>query len=187
MATKGLPRSPSSSPPPLFKKNIPRVVFPDRETYLMTLVSYLMGLIKGTPNNKFVSGPMRPKVVRVLDILWEERLFIMHTQRSLQIRKGTIIVRITVGERRLTGFTETVSYLNDIFHPADNYYILTTTLISCSSSVASNGTPLCPMPGAYIPTMVNGRNNEVYQFIHPSPTFHTHLMFFGQRSPSART
>ena len=87
----------------------------------MTLVSYLMGLIKGTPNNKFVSGPMRPKVVRVLDILWEERSFIMHTQRSLQIRKGTIITWITVGERRLTGFTKMVSYFNDMFYLANNY------------------------------------------------------------------
>ena len=87
----------------------------------MTPMSYLMGLSEGTPNNEFVSGPMRSKVIRVLDILWEERSFVMHMQRSLQIRKGTIITWITAGERRLTGFTKMVSYFNDMFYLANNY------------------------------------------------------------------
>ena len=47
----------SPSPSPLFHKGTPGVIFPDRETYLMTPVSYLIGLIEGTPNNEFVSGP----------------------------------------------------------------------------------------------------------------------------------
>ena len=52
-------------------------------------VAYLIGLIEGMPNNKFVSGPTRPEVTRVLEILREEKSFVIHTQRSLQIREGT--------------------------------------------------------------------------------------------------
>ena len=50
-------RSCSPSPPPLFDEGTSGVIFPDCETYLMTPVAYLMGLIEGMLNNEFMSGP----------------------------------------------------------------------------------------------------------------------------------
>ncbi|ETW84851.1 hypothetical protein HETIRDRAFT_121129 [Heterobasidion irregulare TC 32-1] len=47
----------SPSPPPLIHTQGDGIIFPDRETYLMTPVAYMMGLIEGTPNTEFVSGP----------------------------------------------------------------------------------------------------------------------------------
>ena len=159
-----LPSPPHSpSPPSPFHEGTSGVIFPDRETYLTTPVSYLMGLIEGTPNNKFVFGPTQPGVTRALEILREERAFVMHAQRSLQIREGTLITRINTGERRLMGFDDVG--LRDTFHPTNDYYMPTTAVVSRSSSSALNGTPLCPMPGAYINTDVTGPNGGVYQFV----------------------
>ena len=155
------PRSLSS--PPLFHEGTSGIIFPDHETYLTTPVAYLMGLIEGMPNNEFISRPTQPEVTQALEILREERVFIMHTQRSLQIREGTLIARINVGERRLMGFDDVG--LRDIFHPTNDYYMPTTAVVSRSSSSALNGTPLCPMPGAYINTDVTGPNGGVYQFV----------------------
>ncbi|ETW82566.1 hypothetical protein HETIRDRAFT_426194 [Heterobasidion irregulare TC 32-1] len=92
--------SPSSSPspPPLTHEANEGIVFPDRETYLTTPVAYMMGLIEGTPNTEFMSGPTRPEIQRALEILEEERSFVRHAQRALQIREGTIIARINAGE-----------------------------------------------------------------------------------------
>ena len=88
----------SPSPPPLIDEGTTGIIFPDQETYLTTPVSYLMGLIEGTPNNEFVSGPTQPEVTRALEILREERSFVIQAQRSLQIREGTLIARINAGE-----------------------------------------------------------------------------------------
>ena len=145
-------------------------------------VAYLMGLIEGMPNNKFVSGPTRPEVTRVLEILREEKSFVIHTQRSLQIREGTLIARINAGERRLMGFNK-ARLLANIFDPADNYYMRNMALVSCSLSSALNGTLLCPMPGAYINTDITGPRGGVYRFTRPSPRFTTIPMFFGLHNP----
>ena len=75
--------SPLYSPLPLFHNSTVGVIFPDRETYLTMPVAYLMGLIEGMPNNKFVSSLTRPEVTRALEILWEEWAFVMHAQKSL--------------------------------------------------------------------------------------------------------
>ena len=136
-----------------------------------------MGLIEGTPNNEFVSGPTRPEVTRALEILREERSFVIRAQRSLQIREGTLIARINAGEWRLMGFDD-ARPLRDAFHPADDYYMPTTALVSRSSSSASNGSLLCPMPGAYVDTDIVGPRGGVYRFTRrtfhytpPSPAF----------------
>ena len=166
----------SPSPPPLIDEGT-GIIFPDRETYLTAPVSYLMGLIEGTPNNEFVSGPTRPEVTRALEILREERSFVMHAQRSLQIREGTLIARINAGERRLMGLDH-ARPLHDAFHPADDYYMPTTAVVSRSSSSASNGSPLRPMPGAYVGTDIVGPRGGVYRFTRrafhytpPTPAF----------------
>ena len=156
-----LPSPPHSpSPPSPFHEGTSGVIFPDRETYLTTPVSYLMGLIEGTPNNKFVFGPTQPGVTRALEILREERAFVMHAQRSLQIREGTLITRINTGERRLMGFND--AGLRDVFHPADDYYMPTTALVSRFSSSTSNGAPLRLMPESYENTDTIGANRGVY-------------------------
>ena len=187
LARQTLPSpSHSPSPPPLIHEDT-GVIFPDRKMYLTTPVSYLMGLIEGTPNNEFVSGPTQPEVTRALEILREERSFVIHAQRSLQIREGTLIARINAGERQLMGFDD-ARPLHDAFHPADDYYMPTTAVVSHSSSSASNGSPLRPMPGAYIDTNIVGPRGGVYRFTRcafhytpPSPAFfglhpraHTH-------------
>ena len=68
--------------------------------------------------------------------------------------------------------------LHDTFHPADDYYMPTTAVVSRSSSSASNGSPLHPMPGAYISTDTVGPRGGVYCFTRrafhytpPSPAF----------------
>ena len=146
-----------------------------------------MGLIEGTPNNEFVSGPTRPEVTRALEILREERSFVIHAQRSLQIREGTLIAQINAGERRLMGFDD-ARPLHNAFHPTDDYYMPTTAVVSRSSSSASNGAPLRPMPGVYVDTDIVGPRGGVYRFTHrafhytpPRPAFfglhphaHTH-------------
>ena len=98
----------------------------------MTPMSYLMGLIEGTPNNEFVSGPTRPEVTRALEILREERSFVIHAQRSLQIREGTLITQINAGERRLMGFDN--AGLRDAFYPhlPSLPHVLWTTLLPFS-------------------------------------------------------
>ncbi|ETW79547.1 hypothetical protein HETIRDRAFT_452686 [Heterobasidion irregulare TC 32-1] len=47
----------SPSPPPLIRMQDEGIIFPDRETYLTTPVTYMMGLIERTPNTEFVLGP----------------------------------------------------------------------------------------------------------------------------------
>ncbi|ETW82073.1 hypothetical protein HETIRDRAFT_101409 [Heterobasidion irregulare TC 32-1] len=168
----------SPSPFPLIHEGNKGVVFPDRETYLMTPVSYMMGLIEGTLNTEFVSGPTWPEVRRALEILEEERSFVRHAQRALQIREGTLIARINAGERRLMGLNQTTQ-LCDSFHPADDnpatkYHMPTTAVVSSASSSASNGAPLCPMPGAY-PTRHCGWD-DVYKFTQISPRYHIKLL-----------
>ena len=64
-----------------------------------------------------------------MEVLREERSFVIHTQRSLQIREGTLITHINADERRLMGFDDTRP-LMDTFHPADDYYMPTTALVS---------------------------------------------------------
>ena len=54
--------------------------------------------------------------------------------------------------------------LHDAFHPANNYYMPTTAMVSRSSLSASNGAPLCPMPGAYVDTDIVGPRGGVYRF-----------------------
>ncbi|ETW80149.1 hypothetical protein HETIRDRAFT_428410 [Heterobasidion irregulare TC 32-1] len=155
----------SPSPPPLIHTPSEGIVFPDRETYLTTPVAYMMGLIEGTPNTEFVSGPTRPEIQRALEILEEERSFVRHTQRALQIREGTLIARINAGERKLIGLDQTTP-LRDTFHPTDDitpvteYHMPTTAVVSRASSSASNRAPLRPMPGAY--PMERGRGRDVY-------------------------
>ncbi|ETW86448.1 hypothetical protein HETIRDRAFT_423676 [Heterobasidion irregulare TC 32-1] len=68
--------SSSPSPPPLIREANEGIIFPDRETYLTTPIVYMMGLIEGTPNTEFVSGPTRPEIQRTLEILEEERSFV---------------------------------------------------------------------------------------------------------------
>ena len=75
------------------------------------------------------------------------------------------------------GFDD-ASPLHDAFHPANNYYTPTTAVVSRSSSSASNGSPLRPMPGAYIDTDIVGPRGGVYRFTRrafhytpPSPAF----------------
>ncbi|ETW87792.1 hypothetical protein HETIRDRAFT_114754 [Heterobasidion irregulare TC 32-1] len=109
----------SPSPPPLIRTQSEGIIFPDRETYLTTFIAYIMGLIEGTPNTEFVSGPTRPEIQRALEILEEERSFVQHAQRALQIREGILIARINAGERRLMGLNQT-PHLQDSFHPADD-------------------------------------------------------------------
>ena len=150
----------------------------------MTPVAYLMGLIEGVPNNEFVSGPTQLKVTRALEILRKERVFVMHAQRSLQIREGTLIARINAGERRLMGFNDARPLVNT-FNPADDYYTPTTALVSRSSSTASNGALLCPMLGTYEHDDIVGLRGGVYRFTRPFPHFTTIPMFFGLRKPSS--
>lgn len=157
-----LSRFPSHSSYSFFNENILGVIFLDREAYLTTPVSYLMGLIEDTPNNKFTLELTQAKITRAIKVLQKKRSFVTHAQRSLQIREGTIIAQINTGERRLIKLNETVTYLNDTFHPTNNYYMPTTVMVSHFSSMASNSTPLCPMPGAYVSTLVNSHNNDVY-------------------------
>ena len=167
------PPSHSPSPPPLIHDGTAGIIFPDRQTYLTAPVSYLMGLIEGQPSNEFVSGPTRPEVERALEVLREERSFVMHAQRSLQIREGTIIARIVNGQRRLMGFDEPRPLINT-FNPADDYYMPTTAVVSRSSSTASNGAPLRPMPGSYEGFNATGPAGGVYRFIRPS--FRPHIV-----------
>ena len=68
--------------------------------------------------------------------------------------------------------------LHDAFHPANDYYMPTTAVVSRSSSSASNGAPLRPMPGVYIDMDIVGLRGGVYCFTHrafhytpPSPAF----------------
>ncbi|ETW75885.1 hypothetical protein HETIRDRAFT_430369 [Heterobasidion irregulare TC 32-1] len=158
-----------------------------RETYLTTPVAYMMGLIEGTPNTEFVSGPTRPEIQRALEILEEERSFVRHAQRALQIREGTIITRINAGERKLMGLQN----LRDSFHPADDptpsteYHMPTTAVVSRASSSASNGAPLRPMPGTY-PTRTD-RERDVYRFTQVSPRYHITPARLGLIRPSTRT
>ncbi|ETW87770.1 hypothetical protein HETIRDRAFT_100076 [Heterobasidion irregulare TC 32-1] len=165
----------SPSPPPLICTQSKGIIFPDRETYLTTPVAYMMGLIEGTPNTEFVSGPTQPEIQRALEILEEERSFVRHAQRALQIREGTLIARINAGERRLMGLNQTTC-LQDSFHPANDitpvteYHMPTTAVVSCASSSASNGVPLRPMPGAY--PMERGRGRDTYRFAQISPCYH---------------
>ena len=175
-----------SSPPPLIDEGTTGIIFPDHKTYLTTPIAYLMGLIEGTPNNEFVSGPTRPEVARALEILREERAFVMHAQRSLQIREGTLIARINAGERRLMGFDDARPLVNT-FNPADDYHMPTTTLVSHSSSMASNGALLCPMPGTYGYDDIVGPRGGVYRFTRPPPRFTTIPMFFGLCNPLSST
>ncbi|ETW77375.1 hypothetical protein HETIRDRAFT_118453 [Heterobasidion irregulare TC 32-1] len=177
----------SPSPPPLIREANEGVIFPDRETYLTTPVAYMMGLIEGTPNTEFVSGPTRPEIQRALEILEEERSFVRHAQRALQIREGTIIARINAGERKLMGLQN----LRDSFHPADDptpsteYHMPTTAVVSRASSTASNGAPLRPMPGTY-PTRTD-RERGVYRFTPVSPRIHLLPAPPGLIRPSLRT
>ncbi|ETW75983.1 hypothetical protein HETIRDRAFT_455604 [Heterobasidion irregulare TC 32-1] len=181
--------SPSSSPspPPLIREANEGVVFPDRETYLTTPVVYMMGLIEGTPNPEFVSGPTRPEIQRALEILEEERSFVRHAQRALQIRKGTIIARINARERKLMG----LQTLQDSFHPADDptpsteYHMPTTAVVSRASSSASNGAPLRTMLGTY-PTRTD-RERDVYRFAQVSPRYHIIPARLGLIRSSTRT
>ncbi|ETW82054.1 hypothetical protein HETIRDRAFT_115654 [Heterobasidion irregulare TC 32-1] len=98
----------SPSPPPLIQEKNNGIVFPNREPYLTAPVTYLMGLIEGSPSTEFVS-------------------------RALQIREGTLIARINAGERRLIGLDH-IQPLHDTFHPADNptpaneYYMPSTAM-----------------------------------------------------------
>ncbi|ETW85244.1 hypothetical protein HETIRDRAFT_424615 [Heterobasidion irregulare TC 32-1] len=180
----------SPSPPPLVRTQSEGIIFPDRETYLTTPVAYMMGLIEGTPNTEFVSGPTRPEVRRALEILEEERSFVRHAQRALQIREGTLIARINAGERKLIGLDQTTP-LQDTFHPADDitpvteYHMPTMAVVSRASSSASNGAPLHPMPGAY-PTE-RGRGRDVYRFAQLSPRYHVIPARLGLICPSTRT
>lgn len=54
--------------------------------------------------------------------------------------------------------------LPDTFHPADDYYMPTTAVVSRSSLSASNGAPLRPMPGAYVDMDIVGPRGGVYRF-----------------------
>ncbi|ETW79951.1 hypothetical protein HETIRDRAFT_117063 [Heterobasidion irregulare TC 32-1] len=181
--------SPSSSPspPPLIREANEGVIFPDRETYLTTPVAYMMGLIEGTPNTEFVSGPTRPEIQRALEILEEERSFVRHAQRALQIREGTIIARINAGQQKLMGLQN----LRDSFHPADDptpsteYHMPTTAVVSRALSSASNGAPLHPMPGTY-PTRTD-RERDVYRFAQVSPRYHIIPARLGLIRSSTRT
>ncbi|ETW78763.1 hypothetical protein HETIRDRAFT_104122 [Heterobasidion irregulare TC 32-1] len=149
--------SSSPSPPPLIREANEGVVFPDRETYLTTPVVYMMGLIEGTPNTEFVLGPTRPEIQRALEILEEERSF----------------------------------NLQDSFHPAGDptpstkYHMPTTAVVSRASSLASNGAPLCPMPGTY-PTRTD-RERDVYRFAQVSPRYHIIPARLGLIRSSTRT
>ncbi|ETW76864.1 hypothetical protein HETIRDRAFT_118995 [Heterobasidion irregulare TC 32-1] len=179
--------SSSPSPPPLIREANESIVFPDRETYLTTPVAYMMGLIEGTPNTEFVSGPTRPEIQRALEILKEERSFVRHAQRALQIREGTIIARINAGERKLMGLQN----LRDSFHPADDptpateYHMPTTAVVSRASSSASNGAPFRPMLGTY-PTRTD-RERDVYRFAQVSPRYHIIPARLGLIRSSTRT
>ena len=145
-----------------------------------------MGLIEGQPSNEFVSGPTRPEVERALEILREERSFVMHAQRSLQIREGTIIARISAGQRRLMGFNEPRP-LDNTFHPANDYHMPTTAVVSRSSSTASNGAPLRPMPGSYEGSNVTGPAGGVYRFIHAPFRPHIIHAHFGIHNRTTRS
>ncbi|ETW87779.1 hypothetical protein HETIRDRAFT_100082 [Heterobasidion irregulare TC 32-1] len=165
----------SPSPPLLIHKVDEGIIFPDREIYLTTPVAYMMGLIEGTPNTEFMSGPTRLEIQRALEILEEERAFVWHMQRALQIRKGTLIARINAGKRRLIGLNQPM-HLHDFFHPADDitpiteYHVPTTAVVSHASSLASNGALLRPMLGTY--TMGPIRGKDVYRFAQISPRYH---------------
>ncbi|ETW79297.1 hypothetical protein HETIRDRAFT_453743 [Heterobasidion irregulare TC 32-1] len=180
----------SPSPPPLIRTQGEGIIFPDRETYLTTPVAYMMGLIKGTPNTEFVSGPTRPEVQRALEILEEERSFVRHAQRALQIWEGTLIAHINAGKRRLMGLNQT-PHLQDSFHPADNitpitkYHMPTTAVVSRASSSTSNGAPLRPMLGAY--PMERGRGRDIYRFAQISPRYHVIPTRLGVIRSSTRT
>ncbi|ETW76459.1 hypothetical protein HETIRDRAFT_429907 [Heterobasidion irregulare TC 32-1] len=93
--TPSPPHSPS--PPPLICEGNKGIIFLDRELYLSTPVTYLMGLIEGSPSTEFVLGPTWPEIQRALEILEEERAFVQHAQSALQMREGTLIARINAG------------------------------------------------------------------------------------------